>query len=512
VSATTPVPPALWTSDLSKTFGDRTVLFPFTMSVEPGEIHALVGQNGSGKSTFIKILSGYHSPDAGGECRVSGESLEFASPQASRRLGLRFVHQDLGLIGTSSILDNLAFTRGYATRGRTIRRSVEHQRAVEALALVDMHNDPRQLVSSLSAAQKTGVAVARAIQGGQEAAKVLVLDEPTATLPAEEVEHLHTMLKGAVSRGLAILYVTHHLDEVFRLAHRVSVLRDGQLVESSAVDQVDRQTIVHRLIGSELEAVHRDRAPQGVARSGERRLDVVGLTTDTIHDVSLSVSAGEIVGVYGLTGSGRESLLGAIFGASPREGGRVNASGKDLPAVKPGAAIAAGVGYLPPDRKASGGFMHLTATENVTMARLRPFWQRGFLRNRAEEFEAQAWFTRLQVSPATGIKAILASFSGGNQQKLILGKWLRLAPHVLLLDEPTQGVDVGAKAELHRQIMQAANSGAGVVVASSDVEELASLCDRVLIMRNGVVTAELEREQVTEAEINRQLLVPIDTH
>ncbi|CAB4970764.1 unannotated protein [freshwater metagenome] len=505
-SATTSRVPALLAEGLAKTFNGRTVLHPFTLRVMPGEIHALIGQNGSGKSTLIKILSGFHTPDPGGNCHISGEPLEFGNPHASTQIGLRFVHQELGLIGSVSILDNLAFTRGFETRMGTICRSEENERAKRALATVGMDTDPRVLVASLTPAQRTGVAVARAIQsiGGQAA--VLVLDEPTATLPTEEVEHLHAMLRRAATEGVGILYVTHHLDEVFQLASQVSVLRDGFLVESCSVHEIDRATIVHRLVGSELEAVQRVPHESLDGRNQSSALKVEALETDFIHGVTLEVNSGEIVGVYGLTGSGRESLLGAVFGALPRYSGTVTIDGTTVPAYRPAEAIKAGIGYLAPDRKASGGFMHLNATENLTLVDLKPFWKRGFLRNRPEVAVAREWFARLQVRPAEGTSAILSSFSGGNQQKIILGKWLRTSPKALLLDEPTQGVDVGAKAELHRQIIKACDAGAAIVVSSSDVEELASLCDRVLIMRNGRIAVELTGEHVNEVEINRNFL------
>lgn len=495
--------PALRMSGISKTFAQRTVLQPFELAIAPGEMLALLGQNGSGKSTLIKVLSGYHHPDQGGHCWVGGQPLEFGNPQASHKAGLRFVHQDLGLVATSTVLDNLAFTRGYNTRALTISTRSERTRAEASLGAVGLDLDPNLPVSKLTPAQRTGVAVARALDMGGAAAVALVLDEPTATLPTEEVDHLHAMLRSAASKGIAILYVTHHLDEVFRLADRVCVLRDGYLVESCSVQDIDRETIVQRLVGSEVDAVRRLYRDTSGGRGAGTLFEVQGLQTDFIHDVSLTAHSGEVVGVYGLTGSGRESFLGSVFGSLPRESGVVKVNGQEIESDSPRAAIAAGLGYLPPDRKVTGGVMHMTATENLTMASLRQFWRRGWLHNRAEDDEARTWFQKLQVSPIDGIGNFLSSFSGGNQQKIVLGKWLRLIPKVILLDEPTQGVDVGAKAELHRQILSACRNGAVVVVSSTDVEELASLCDRVMIMRHGKVAAQLAGDMVNETEINR---------
>jgi ribose transport system ATP-binding protein len=494
---------ALHVDGVAKSFSGKTVLHPFDLRIASGEIHALLGQNGSGKSTLIKVLSGFHLPDPGGTCLVNGEPLTYGSADAAHRLGLRFVHQELGLIDTSSILDNLMFGRGFPTRFGTIRDKTATHQCAEALRAVGLDVDPHALVATLTPAQRTGVAVARALFGGDEPATVLVLDEPTATLPTEEVNHLHATLRHAVARGVAILYVTHYLDEVYQLADRVSVLRDGHLVVTSPVGDIKRQTLVHHLIGGELEGVRREIGQADhTAASGDATLSVRDLYADPIRGVSLTATTGEIVGVYGLTGSGRESLLSVIFGATPRESGEVHLSGKPVRG-RPDRAIAAGIGYLPPDRKTSGGFMLLSAAENLTLPNLKPFWARGWLSGRAETVEAREWFDRLQVRPSDGIRLPLGSFSGGNQQKVLFGKWLRLAPKVLLLDEPTQGVDVGAKAELHRQIINAGAAGAIVVISSSDVEELATLCDRVLIMREGRVAEELTGDDVTEKQINR---------
>ncbi len=504
-SATTLQVPLLRTVGLQKTFGTRTVLHPFTLEIMSGEIRALLGQNGSGKSTLIKILSGFHTPDDGGQCLIRAEQLEFGKPTSSARLGLRFVHQDLGLIGEASVLDNLAFTRGYDTRFGTIQGKLVRSRAVEALAMVGLDISPKASVASLSPSQRTGVAVARAVYQDEAEAAVVVLDEPSATLPTREVSDLHAMIRSIAAHGIGILYVTHHLDEVFRLASTVSVLRDGHLVESCSVADIDHSTLVHRLVGSELESVQRKRTSVGDRAVPSTTFRIGDLQTDHIHGVSLEAMSGEIVGIYGLTGSGRESILGTAFGGLPRVSGSIEVNGKDLGEFSPAKSIAAGIGYLPPDRKTSGGFMDLDATENLTMVDVSPFWRKGFLRGKLENAEASRWFDRLGVSPRDGIKQVLASFSGGNQQKIVLGKWLRVTPRVLLLDEPTQGVDVGAKAQVHRIIIEAAEEGAAVVVSSTDVEELASLCDRVVILSSGKVAALLEGDDVNESHINRQL-------
>lgn len=501
-------PAAFRISGIAKSFHGKTVLHPLELSVLPGEIHMLLGQNGSGKSTLIKVLSGFHHPEPGGEVHVGGERLRFGAADSAHALGLRFVHQDLGLIDDASIMDNLAFGDGFPTRFGTIRAKRARVRAVERLRGVGLDLDPLTPAGELSAAERTGVAVARALDAGGRRARLIVLDEPTATLPTEEVERLHSMLRAAATDGVAVLYVTHHLNEVHALGDHVHVLRDGRLVHSSAVDEVDRETLVHHLIGRELEAVARRSAASEMPDPSSRTaLEVRALESDTLHGVDLAVVEGEVLGIYGLTGSGRESVLGAIFGALPRTGGTILVRGTELSAYSPVASMRAGIGYVPSDRKLHAAFMDLTATENLTIANLSPYWSRGFVRARRERSDVTQWFERLDIRPGNGARNPMSSFSGGNQQKIVMGRWLRLDPKVLLLDEPTQGVDVGAKAGLHRQVLAARERGTAVVISSTDVEELAILCDRVLIMRNGRIADELVGDDVDETNINKSFHV-----
>jgi ribose transport system ATP-binding protein len=493
---------------ISKTFGPKTVLYPFDWDLQPGRIHALLGQNGSGKSTFIKILTGTYTPDDDGVARVEvdGRQLDFGSPRAALNLGFRVVHQDLGLVGDSSIGDNLAFGQGYKTRLGTIRRKEVRRDSAELLEVMGLAGlDPRMRVNELSAAQKTGVAIARAMRPGASPTTLLILDEPTATLPAREVAHLEQMLKLSARSGTAILYVTHHLDEVFRLADDVTVLRDGRRVLDAPVSGLTHDDLVSALVGSVVEPVRRPAATADAAR-GDVVLDVAGLEGDALEGVDLQVHRGEIVGLYGLTGSGRESILGTVFGSLVRSAGRVSVAGKELTARRPDRSVRAGVAYLPPDRKRGGGIMTMTATENLTLPSLSEFFRGAFLRPRRERDGAQAWMDKLDVRPAGAARAPLASFSGGNQQKILIGKWMRVAPKVFLLEEPTQGVDVGAKASIHRQIIEASQSGAAVLVNSTDAEELTVLCDRVLILKAGRVVGQVDRDDLSVQELDRRVL------
>jgi ribose transport system ATP-binding protein len=497
---------ALEATSVSKAFGGVLALRSFDLRIAAGEIHALVGENGSGKSSTIKILSGYYRPEPGSEVRIGGQNLRFGSPESAYALGGRFVQQDLGLVDTSSILDNLCMNSGFPTRWGTIRSRQAKRAAIADLRRVGLDVDPEVLIGGLSPAMKAGVAVARALRDDKRSqAKLLVLDEPTATLPEHEVEQLLDTLRRVAATGVAVLYVTHRLDEVFEIADNVTVLRDGTKVTSQAVASLDRPALVHFLVGTELEEIRTVATRPGPNRTGPV-LAVADLVAGALRGVSFEVFPGEVVGVAGITGSGRETILGALFGGTHREGGHVGVSGQTVPPMRPDIAIGQGVAYLPPDRKTLGGILDLSAAENLTLANLKPFWRRLRLRRGAEVAETNQWFEQLSVRPANGANLRLGSFSGGNQQKILFGKWLRCRPKVLLLDEPTQGVDIAAKAELHRQILVAAQGGAAVIVSSSDVDELEVLCDRILVLRGGDLAAELTRAEISVEAISKACL------
>jgi ribose transport system ATP-binding protein len=504
--------PVLEVEGMSKTFVRTRALSRVSLTIESGEVHALLGQNGSGKSTLIKVLSGYHAPDpGGGGVRIQGQDLPFQSPAGSYRLGCRFVQQDLGLVSTLSVLDNMAMGSGFPTRFGTIRGRATYRQAREDLGRLNLEVDPRALVSTLSASERTGVAIARALRDDPlYPARLLVLDEPTATLPVDEVDGLLDRVQHMAGTGVGVLYVTHHLGEVFRVAHKVSVFRDGIVVGAGPVSEFDHSSLVHLLAGEELLTEEAEARAARKARSNAQVqppvIQVDDLASGALSGVSFDVAPGEIVGIAGLTGSGRDNVLGAIFGALERKRGAVTLAGQPLPARRPDLAIGRGVAYLAPDRKIGGGVMTMTARENLTLPQLKPFWKGGILRRKLEQATTKEWFERLSVRPATGINDPLGIFSGGNQQKILFGKWLSQKPSVFLLDEPTQGVDVGAKADLHRELVTAAQEGAAVVVSSSDLEELADLCERVLVIVEGKLSSILEGAALTTAAITRSFM------
>lgn len=498
---------ALSCAGLSKSYAGHRVLDSFSCKLAGGDVLALLGENGSGKSTFIKSLAGVVTPDADSSpVEIGGRRLSFGSPESSRALGCRFVHQDLGLVEDLSVLDNMLMVAGYPTRWGTIRKQQSLREVRADLERVGLRVDPAALVKTLSPATRTGVAVARALRPvAGNSARLLVLDEPTATLPDDEVERLLDVVRRTQQSGVGVVYVTHRLDEVFELGGHVTVLRDGRQVADGPVAATSMSELVSLMAGSELELELSEDATRRHA-SGPVRLETSRVRGATVEDVSLTVSAGEIVGVAGITGSGRESLLSLIFGGTPRAAGDVRVDGRSLPAGRPNRAVRDGLGYLPPDRKTQGGVLGLSVSENLTLVDLHQFSSPFRINRRRERAEVLGWTERLAVRPADAPERPLGSLSGGNQQKVLLGKWLRVKSPVLLVDEPTQGVDVGAKAMLHRQLVAAASEGLAVLVASTDLDELVALCDRVLIMRGGKVAREIPREHLSVGVLSQASL------
>jgi ribose transport system ATP-binding protein len=493
--------PALVVRGLSKAFGPTQALWPIDLEIGVGEIHALLGENGSGKSTFIKSLSGYHKADTG-EVQVGGQKLTIGSAGSAHALGCRFVHQDLGLIGSETVMDNLNFGGGYPTVLGTINDVAARRAAVAHLERVGMDIDPKRVVASLSPAEQTAVAVARALRpDGAAEPRLLVLDEPTARLPEKEVAQLLDIVRSVSHAGVAVIYVSHRIDEVFAVAETVTVLRDGHKVATRKVADLDRRGLVELLVGGALDDVDVTHF-SGPESDAATVLDVRGITSGQLTGIDLDVRRGEVVGVAGITGSGRETILSTIFGGTQRTIGTVSVDGLPIKAGRPDLSIGAGMAYLPPDRKISGGLISLTARENLMLADLGKHWKFPRLSLKGERRESKAWFERLSVRPGDDVDRPLSSFSGGNQQKILFGKWLRTGPRVLLLDEPTQGVDIATKAELHKEILSAAEAGACIVISSSDTEELIAICHRILVMRQGRIVGTLSGKDKTVVNLS----------
>jgi ribose transport system ATP-binding protein len=500
---------ALRIRNLSKTFPGQRALDSVDMEIASGEIHALVGQNGSGKSTIVKILAGYHEPDRGALAEVADVPFELGSAPAAGAAGLRFVHQDLGLVESMTVSDNFRMSRRLRALS-PLRRNDDRRDAVAALTALGYDIEPTRTIGELAESERTAVGVARALDGAGEDGRfpLLVLDEATAALPGPEVERLFGALRRVAAAGTAVLFISHYLDEVLAIADRVTVLRDGRRVATEATDALTHESLANLMLGRELvaeAAAHTRHEPP--AADDRPVLSVRGVGGAELAPINLEVRRGEVVGIAGLTGSGRDELASLLSGRRLRVGDVV-VDGKSIPPFRPRAAIDAGLCAVPADRATDALFRTSSLRENLTIGDLRPFWSGGRLRKRAERQDATVWIDELDIRPPRA-EAIIAELSGGNQQKVVMARWFRCTPRVLVLDEPTQGVDVGSKADIHRLIDLASTQGTATVVCSSDSAELERLCSRVIVLQRGVVIAELHGADITSERIEETQLIPL---
>jgi ribose transport system ATP-binding protein len=480
---------ALEIHHLSKTFSGQTVLRDVSMTVAEGEVHSLVGQNGSGKSTLIKVLAGYHEPDDGASATVHGEPLELGLASDAHRLNVRFVHQDLGLVNDLSITENIMLGRRYPRRaGGAIDWKAARVAARDVMTRAGSTLDVRRAVGELGIADRTRVAIARALPETDDPS-IIVLDEPTAALPARDVEQLFGTIRHLTEAGNAVVLVSHHLDEILGISDTITVLRDGSRVATVGVKDVNHNSLVQLIIGKEL--VKGSGRDEAIAYSGAPMLTVSNLSEDSVLAVSAELHPGEIVGVAGLAGSGRELLAGMVTGRLPRRGS-ITVAGTKVPAGQPKAALAAGMAWISGERARYGTFSNLNLRSNLTMGDLHRHTSAGRINVRSERAEVRDWIDRLGIV-TRGPDAPITSLSGGNQQKVLVARALRLAPRVLVLDDPTAGIDVGAREQVHGIISNYTTESMSVLLVSTDSDELARLCDRVLVMVRGLVTAELRR-------------------
>jgi ABC-type sugar transport system ATPase subunit len=467
---------------ISKRFPGVLALDNVALRVRAGEIHALVGENGAGKSTLMKILSGAIQGDAG-EILVDGEPVSIHSPQDARALGIGIVYQEFSIIPALTVGENILLGRFPHRAGILDRRATERE-ARARLDELGVTIDASALASSLSVAQQQLVEIAKVLAMRP---RLLVLDEPSAVLGGADLERLFAVLSRLRERGTPIIYISHRLGEVFRLADTVTVLRDGAVVDALPVTQLDHAGLVRRMVGRDLEGDLVDHHGE----PGEDLLQIDGVYRDgVLEPISLRVRRGEIVGLAGLRGAGRTELARCIFGADSRSGGTVTVGGRIVPPGSPGAAIRAGVGFVTEDRKSEGLILNLSVRENVTLAGLRQLARFSFVQRGAEQRRVRVLADQLQVRAASPSVAA-GTLSGGNQQKVVLAKWLHTDAQVLLLDEPTRGIDVGAKREIYRLMREIADRGAAVLMISSELPEVIGVCDRILVMHEGRLAGEL---------------------
>jgi ribose transport system ATP-binding protein len=485
--------PLLAIRGATKVFSGTHALRGVDLELFGGQVHALVGQNGSGKSTLIKILAGYHTPDQGSlEIRGAPVGLPI-SPDAARGHGMRFVHQNPGLSPKFTILETIRLQTFDTTSYGRIRWSHERQVVEQLLADVGLELDPETPIADLTPSQRALVAIVRALQGMSGRSGILVLDEPTASLTQHDAERLFRAIGRLRADGHAILFVSHRLDEVLAIADHISVIRDGQMVRSVARDATDEADLIAAILGRSLGALYPDHTPA----SGAQVLALNNVSGPTVRSFSCTVGRGEIVGVTGLGGMGSDEIPYLAFGALRATAGTVSVEGAALTPLTPRSAIAAGVAFLPADRERAAGVGRATLAENTTIGRLGRYFSHGWLRSGRERREVKRLLETFEVRPNEPDR-LLQTLSGGNQQKALLAKWLHRRPTVLLLHEPTQGIDVGSRQQVFRLIRDAADAGTAILIASVEYADLAHLCDRVVVMRHGRAMGQLGGNELSE--------------
>jgi ABC-type sugar transport system ATPase subunit len=480
---------------ITKRFPGVLALDGVGFAVERGTCHALIGENGAGKSTLGKILAGVHTADAG-EIRLDGKVIHPTNPLTARELGIAMVHQELAFCPNMSVAENLCLG-DLPRRAGFVQRGELRARAKAMLATIGADIDPDAIIGTLSTGREQLVQIAAAVGTG---AKVIVMDEPTSSLSAAETADLFKLVRELKARGITLIYVSHRIEELFALCDHITVLRDGKHVATEKIAETTPHRVVTQMIGRELLIA----TPNHLAREpGAERLRIEGLSSPgQFSDISLSVRAGEIVGIAGIVGAGRSETVQAVFGLDAAATGKVTVDGKPLPLGSVDAALAAGVGLVPEDRKRQGLVLGLNCRENTALAALPALSRLGWVHRSNERSLAAKYTQRLRVK-APSLESITAGLSGGNQQKIALAKWLARSCDVLLIDEPTRGVDVGAKAEIYQLLDELACEGKALLVVSSELPELIGLCRRILVMREGRLVGEVPRADFSEAALMR---------
>ena len=490
---------------LTKRFGPVNALVGLDVRIRAGEVHALIGQNGSGKSTLIKSLAGYHQPDEG-TITLRGAELSLpASQGALADAGLAFLHQDAPVAPAMTVLENIRVGRYRQPLLGKVSPAAERRRVRALLDSMGVAADPDDLAGDLPTADRALIGFAAAVDALSARPGVLVLDEPTASLPPGAAQRLFDAIARVTSAGSGVLFVSHRLDEVLAISDRISVLRDGRLVTTLERADADEDQLVRLMLGRDLDEIYPER-PEDDDEQRPVVLELRGMRGRLVDDVALRVRAGEIVGVTGLVGMGQDELPYLAYGALPSGGGEVRIHGEPLPKLTPAHARRRGVALVPADRPRASGSLSATITENISLPVLPRFFRGGALRARHERANARRLVADFDVRPAR-IDLDLGQLSGGNQQKVLLAKWLQSSLSLLLLHEPTLGVDIGSRAQIFGIIRAAADEGMAVLVASSEYEDLAGICDRVVVLNRGRVVAELAADRLSEDAILRACFV-----
>ena len=475
---------------INKSFPGVKALTDVSISIHKGEVVALLGENGAGKSTLIKVLSGVYQPDSG-EIKLEGRNIHFDVPKQARESGIGVIHQELNYVPNASVAENI-FMGNMPKKMGFVDYSVMYEKSIELMSEVGLEINPKKTIGECSVAQKQLIELAKVVSGN---IKVLIMDEPTSSLNDVETEHLFQYIHKAAASGVAIFYISHKLDELFEVADRVVVVRDGCITGEVDIENATKQMLIAKMVGREL----KDMYPKKTAKQGEEVFRVEGLQTDILKDISFSAKRGEIFGIYGLMGSGHQNVGSAIFGQDLLNGGEIFVNNKRVSIKSPIDALDAGIAYVPAERKTDGLILNQSVKINTMVAFYSKF--KSLLVNGKKDSEvALKWIKRLATKTPSE-NTIIETLSGGNQQKVILAKWLELQPDVLIMNEPTRGIDVGVKAEIYKILEELVSEGKCVILITSEMPELMAMSDRVMIMFEGKIAGILDAKDADQETI-----------
>lgn len=477
---------------ISKSFGNNKVLEKIDLSIASGQVHALMGENGAGKSTLMNILTGLF-PASHGDIIIDGKEMSFSNPQEAEEFGISFIHQEMNTWPEMTVLENLFLGREVKTPLGLLDQKAMAKKAKAAFERLGVSIPLQCPIGDLSVGQQQMIEIAKSLLSK---VSLLIMDEPTAALTDRETENLFRVIKGLKEEGVGIIYISHRMEEIFKITDLVTVMRDGIVVDTKKTSETTPYELVKKMVGRELE----DFYPEKKASIGDIAFEVENLTGSAFQDVSFKVRKGEILGFSGLMGAGRTELMRSIFGLDKVKSGKIKLNGQALSISNPAQAIAQGIGFLTEDRKAEGLILDFSIKDNMTLPSTKDFVKHGLFDEKTSTTFVQQLIDRLRIKSGTP-KMTVGQLSGGNQQKVVLAKWIGIAPKVLILDEPTRGVDVGAKREIYQLIDELAERGVPIILVSSDLPEILGVSDRIMVMHEGRIAGELSREEASQESV-----------
>ena len=493
--------PFLELENISKTFPGVKALNKVKFNIFPGEVHSLVGENGAGKSTLIKVMSGAHQPDEGGIIKIEGVPVKITNPIDAIKKGISVIYQDFSLFGNLTVAENIVINQIIEKNKILMNWKEINKKAEEALKVVGIDIDVNEIVDNLSVAKKQMVAIAGAIAHN---ARMIIMDEPTSALSRNEVENLYKIIDMLKAENIAVMFVSHKMDELFRVSDRFTIFRDGQYVDTVNSKEIDRKMLISKMVGRDVDIVNY----ANLDIKEEPILEIRNLSKKgNYRNINLKLNKGEVLGITGLVGAGRSELVQSIFGILKPDSGEIILEGKSMTSNTPWGALERGIGYIPESRQTQGLILEKKIRDNITLPLLKKFTNKfGIINKGKQNIMVHELMNKLDVRPRDD-KLLANQLSGGNQQKVVIAKWIASNPNVLIVDEPTNGVDIGAKSDIHRILRELAENGTAIIVISSELPEILSISDRILVMRKGQISGEFKNENLTQEMIMDKAVV-----